>query len=138
MSPFKSDQDPGGRCNRNPALAVADNLSAALQLPRAALAEHAGDATGVANRRAEPQGVRRHSARGIGGARTRRPPGRPSQSRSVIAATAATSGRDGHSLTVICTHTASGVFVMLKAGRPAQVARHERALPLIIDPCPDK
>jgi hypothetical protein len=53
MSPFKSDQDPDGSCNRNPALAVADNLSAA-QLPRAASAEHAGDATEVANRRAEP------------------------------------------------------------------------------------
>jgi hypothetical protein len=30
------------------------------------------------------------------------------------------------------------VFVILKAGRPARVARDERALPLIIDPCPDK
>jgi hypothetical protein len=55
-----------------------------------------------------------------------------------MAATAATSGRDGHSLTVACTHAASGVFVILKAGRPAGVARHERALPLIIDLCPDK
>jgi hypothetical protein len=35
-------------------------------------------------------------------------------------------------------HTASDVFVMLKAGRSGRVARHEKALPLIIDPCPDK
>src|SRR5260221_324904 len=53
-------------------------------------------------------------------ARTRRPPGRLSQSRSVMAAAAATSGRDGHSLTVACTHAASGVFVIQKAGRPAR------------------
>jgi len=51
-----------------------------------------------------------------------------------MAATAATSGRDGHSLTVASTHAASGVFVIQKAGRPARAARHERALPLIIDP----
>ena len=44
----------------------------------------------------------------------------------------------GHSLTASCMHTASDVFVILKAGRPARVARHGRALPLIIDPCPDK
>jgi len=44
----------------------------------------------------------------------------------------------GHSLTASCMHTASDVFVILKAGRSARVARHERALPLIIDPCPDK
>ena len=43
----------------------------------------------------------------------------------------------GHSLKASCMHTASDVFVILKAGRSAQVARHERALPLIIDPCPD-
>jgi hypothetical protein len=35
-----------------------------------------------------------------------------------------------------CTHTASDVFVILKAGRPTWVARHERALTLVIDPCP--
>jgi hypothetical protein len=35
-------------------------------------------------------------------------------------------------------HPASDVFVMLKAGRLARVACHEKALPLIIDPCPDK
>jgi hypothetical protein len=28
--------------------------------------------------------------------------------------------------------------VILKARRPVRVACHERALPLIIDPCPDK
>jgi hypothetical protein len=55
-----------------------------------------------------------------------------------MAATAATSGRDGHSLTVACTHAASGVFVILKPGGRPGVARHEKALPLIIDPCPDK
>ena len=34
-------------------------------------------------------------------------------------------------------NTAPDVFVILKAGRP-WVARHESALPLIIDLCPDK
>jgi hypothetical protein len=34
-------------------------------------------------------------------------------------------------------NTAPHVFAILKAGRP-WVARHERALPLIIDPRPDK
>jgi hypothetical protein len=37
-----------------------------------------------------------------------------------------------------CTHTASDVFVILKAGRPTWVTRHERALTLVIDPCPDE
>jgi hypothetical protein len=35
-------------------------------------------------------------------------------------------------------HTASDVFVILKAERPVWAACHERALPLIIDPCLDK
>ena len=42
----------------------------------------------------------------------------------------------GHSLTARRTHTASDIFVILKAGRSARVGRHQRALPLIIDPCP--
>jgi hypothetical protein len=66
------------------------------------------------------------------------PVGRPSQSRSVIAATEPTAGAVGHSLTASCMHTASDVFVILKAGGPTRVARHERALSLIVDPCPDK
>jgi hypothetical protein len=37
-----------------------------------------------------------------------------------------------------CMHAASDVFVLQKAGRPNRVARHEGALPLIIDLCPDK
>lgn len=44
---------------------------------------------------------------------------------------------DGHSLTgASCMPAAWDVFVILKAGRPC-VARHERALPLIIDLCLD-
>ena len=35
-----------------------------------------------------------------------------------------------------CTHTASNVFVIVKPGGRPRVARHERALPLIVDPCP--
>ncbi len=34
-------------------------------------------------------------------------------------------------------HTVSDVFVARKAGRPVRAAYYERALPLIIDPCPD-
>jgi hypothetical protein len=56
----------------------------------------------------------------------------------VIAVRGPASGRVGQSLTAACMHTAPDVFVILKAGRPARIARHERALPLIIDPCPDK
>jgi hypothetical protein len=44
----------------------------------------------------------------------------------------------GHPLTASCIHAASAVFVILKTGRPTRVARYERALPLIIDPCPDR
>jgi hypothetical protein len=49
---------------------------------------------------------------------TRHPPGRPSRSRTVIVATAATSGRRRPLADGVRTHTASDVFVILKAGRP--------------------
>ena len=61
----------------------------------------------------------------------------PSQSRSVIAAAGPASGRRPLA-DASRAHTASDVLVILKAGRPARAARHERASPLIIDPCPDK
>jgi hypothetical protein len=68
----------------------------------------------------------------------RRQPGRPSQSRSMTAATKATFWRRRHSLTgPSWMHAAWDVFVILEAGR-LWVARYERALPLIIDLCPDK
>jgi hypothetical protein len=66
-------------------------------------------------------------------------PGRPSQSHSVIATTEATSGRrrplaDGalHAYGLGCLRDPES-----RAAAP-WVACHERALPLIIDPCPDK
>jgi hypothetical protein len=44
---------------------------------------------------------------------------------------------DGQLLTAFCTHTCSDAFVILKPGGRPGVARHERALPLIIDPYTD-
>jgi hypothetical protein len=71
-------------------------------------------------------------------ARTRRPPADRSQSHSVIAAAEATSGRrrplaDGvlHAYGLGCLRDPGS-----RAVGPGP--RHERALPLIIDPCPDK
>jgi hypothetical protein len=52
-------------------------------------------------------------------ARIRRQPGRPSQSRSVIATTERRLAAVGHSLAASCMHTASDVFVILKARRCA-------------------
>ena len=72
------------------------------------------------------------------GRRARYPSNQPSQSRSVIAATEATSGSRRPLADDVLHAYASDVFVILKAGRLAQGARHERTLPLIIDPCPDK
>lgn len=60
-------------------------------------------------------------------ARTRRSPGRPSQSGSVIGATETAPGRRRHLLTASCMHTASDVFAILIAGQavgcPAYPAR---------------